>query len=315
MSTFFDDFTNYYFSPIVFIVGFTGNLFGMIVLSRKNLQSKLYMSHVYMYLLISDMFYLITQLPITNIQQSYPSINPLIMAEWFCKLWVYTDLALANTSTMILLYISVERLVAVKFPAKRLTLRKHKSILMFTIVITVINLIYYIPVYMYYHLNISNVNETNLTSVSCTISTKDNQVISWMYLVFGEALPDLLMILCTLSLCMTIFQSRGRTEANRNIRKDVRFTITSITLNLAFIALTLPISVVNFFSNIFVDTIFSFCNILFFSAYAVNFYFLFAFNSIFREEIFSLMRINHSPTRVAPSTASTLERNHRKSTF
>ena len=144
MSIEFEDFTNYYFPPAVFITGFIGNLFGMIVLSRKNLKSKLYMSHVYMYLLSSDMFYLITQLPITNLQQSYPSINPLTEAEWFCKLWMFSDWSLANISPMILLYISVERLVAVKFPAKRFLLRKTKNILLFTIVVTIINLIFYI---------------------------------------------------------------------------------------------------------------------------------------------------------------------------
>jgi hypothetical protein len=132
MTDVFNEFTNYYFAPIVFVVGFVGNLFGMIVLSRKRIKSKLHMTHIYMYLLASDMFYLITQLPLTNIQQSYPSINPLPLSSWFCKLWMYSDWSLVNTSPMIILYISVERLVNVKFTAKRLILRKNRNILIFT---------------------------------------------------------------------------------------------------------------------------------------------------------------------------------------
>ena len=292
----FEEFTDYYFAPIVFVLGFIGNLLGMVMLSRKRLTSKLYMSHVYMYLFVSDMFYLVTQLPITNLQQSYPSLNPLTRAEWFCKLWIYSDLALPNTSPMILLYISIDRLVAVKFPAKRLIMRKHKNILLFTVVITLINLIYYIPMLFYYYVGIHVEPETNLTRLSCTIDKEDNIIINWMYVAFNEVIPYFLTVLCTILLCVTIFQSRRRTEANQNIRRDVKFTITSISLNVAFIVLTLPISVVNFFSNIFVDTVFKFCNILFFSAYGINFYFLVIFNSIFREDLLRLSRLLSTPS-------------------
>ena len=44
----FDAFTNYYFAPIILVVGVFGNAFGMIILSRKNLKTKLHMTHVYM---------------------------------------------------------------------------------------------------------------------------------------------------------------------------------------------------------------------------------------------------------------------------
>jgi hypothetical protein len=287
----FDIFTNHYFAPIIFVIGFVGNAFGMIILARKKMQAKLYMTHIYMYLLISDMVYLVTQVPLLNIQQSYPSINPLTRSSWFCKLWMFSDYALVDTSPMIILYISVERLVAVKFPAKRFILRKHKIILIYTLVITVINLIYFIPVYLYYHIGVKFENETNSTILSCTVSKEDNEVISWMYLIFDCLIPYCLMIFCTLWLCYTIFQSRSRTEANRNIRKDVRFTITSISLNIAFIVLTFPISVANFVSSMFVDSIFQFCNLLFFTSYTVNFYFLLAFNRVIREEVYSFLGI------------------------
>jgi hypothetical protein len=288
----FDTFTNYYFAPIIFIIGFVGNAFGMVILLRKKVKTKLYMRHIYMYLLISDMVYLVTQVPLINIHQSYPSINPLPYSSWFCKLSMYSDYALADTSPMILLYISIERLVAVKFPSKRFNLRKHKMILLYTLVITIVNLIYFIPVYLYYHIDSEFVNETNSTILSCTVSKEDNEVISWIFLVFDCIIVYLLMIFCTLWLCYTIFQSRLKTEANCNIRKDIRFTLTSISLNVAFIALTFPISIANFASSMFVDSIFQFCNLLYFTSYTVNFYFLLAFNKVIREEVFSFFGIN-----------------------
>jgi len=83
------------------------------------------------------------------------------------------------------------------------------------------------------------------------------------------------------------------------IRKDIRFTLTSISLNLAFVALTFPISIANFLSSLFVDSIFKFCNLLFFSSYGVNFYFLFAFSKVIREEVYSFLRIKKPQTRVS----------------
>ncbi len=114
-----------------------------------------------------------------------------------------------------------------------------------------------------------------------------------MYLIFNGIIPYFLMIFFTLWLCFTIFQSRRRTEANRNIRKDVKFTITSISLNLAFVLLTLPVSIADFYSEIFVDNGYMFCNLLFHSSYAINFYFLFAFNSVIRAEVFLIFRVNN----------------------
>lgn len=290
----FDDFTNHYFAPAIFIIGFIGNLFGMFILSRKGLKSKLYMTHVYMYLLASDMLFMITQVPIVNLAQSYPSINPLPRSEFFCKLWMFSDYALDNTSPMIIFYISVERLIAVKFPAKRHILKKHQNVLIFTIVITIVNLIYYIPVYLYYYIDVKVINTTNGTTetlLACKIEDIDNDMVSWMYLTFNCAIPYVLMVCCTLFLCLTIFQSRKRTEANKNIRKDVKFTITSISLNVAFIVLTFPISIANFFGQTFVGTAFKFCNLLFFSSYTVNFYFLVAFNSIIKAEVLRFFRL------------------------
>ena len=66
----FDAFADFYFAPIILVIGVFGNAFGMIILSRKNLKAKLHMTHVYMYLLASDMIYLLANVPLVNIHQS-----------------------------------------------------------------------------------------------------------------------------------------------------------------------------------------------------------------------------------------------------
>jgi hypothetical protein len=75
-------------------------------------------------------------------------------------------------------------------------------------------------------------NKTNLINLSCTINNKDDFFIFSMFLVFNSFIPNLLMILCTICLCYTVFQSRRKTQANQNIIKDIKFTIISLSLNL-----------------------------------------------------------------------------------
>jgi len=159
-------------------------------------------------------------------------------------------------------------------------------------------------VYIYYYIDVSLDNITNSTltrEVSCKIEDSDNELISWMYLIFNCVIPYVLMVLCTLLLCLTIFKSRRRTEANKNIRRDVKFTITSISLNVAFIILTFPISIANFFGTTFVGTVFKFCNLLFFFSYTLNFYFLVAFNSIIRKEMLIFLKLKPEATSNRPT--------------
>ena len=75
------------------------------------------------------------------------------------------------------------------------------------------------------------------------------------------------------------------------LKKDIKFAITSITLNALFIVLNLPLNVFELMKiNSDLREYFYF---VFFFGSCVNFYVLFFSNSIFRKEVVCLFRIKN----------------------
>ena len=296
-----DLFANNVFPPVVFIFGLTGDIMGLIVLTRENL-SKMSMINAYRLLLASDLFYFLTQTVIINIMFSYPSIDPTARSAWFCKVFNYSNYALFAPSPAIIIYFSVERLVASKFPAKRFLLKKDKVFFIYVGIVSLISLIYFSPILFYYDLIETETivdNATNATEISVicnNASTFGTDLVFWLFLIAGTVIPYSLLILCTILLILTIFQSRMRmkTDASKSkFKKDLKFAITLITLNLIFIILTLPVSLTaqGSVTTTFAIDMYLMDFTLFAASYGVNFYLLIATNSKIRDEFFIFIRI------------------------
>ena len=296
-------FVNKIFPVVVFILGSIGNITGICVLSRKSMR-KLSMASAYQYLLASDTFYFI-HLPIVNLIFSYPHLDPVAHSVWFCKLFMYADFAFANLSPMLLIYISVERLISIKYPARQFFLKKNKNILIFCFLVTIFNMLFYVEAIYFFNIETLFLNTTALSNQTnsfetCTIRDAHHvHILSYIYLVESTLVPYVLMIICTSFMCYVIFSSRFTLNIHHSMRRDLKYTVTSISLNMVFIMLTLPISLANFSTNLIPNLVFVFTDYLFFSSYGVNFYLLLVFNSVVRKEFLSMfqlksMRVSHA---------------------
>ncbi len=78
--------------------------------------------NTYKYLFISDTIFLV-QIIVTWLQLTF-NIDPTIVSNVLCKLWWYLNYSLAAQSSMLLVYISVDRYVSIKMPAQRFFMRK-----------------------------------------------------------------------------------------------------------------------------------------------------------------------------------------------
>jgi len=100
--------------------------------------------------------------------------------------------------------------------------------------------------------------------------------------------PFLLMFIFSSLLILAIFQSRNRVMRNiaeqRNFKQDIRFSVTSLSLNINFLILNLPLSIINF-DTTFSDFEFILCLYIFFCNYAINFYVILFTNSMVRKEL------------------------------
>jgi len=283
----FDYFSNYIFPPLILSFGLVGNLIGFRVMKRPKML-EIGPRNMYKYLFIMDTIYLV-QIIVTNLQLSY-NINITLLSNSACKLWNYLTYSLDAQSVMLLVYISIDRYVSIKVPAKRYFLRKRNNQLIYFIFIIMFNLLYYLPVAYDYTLT-----TTNDTSICDFDSEYKQNLISYMDFVNLIIIPSFLIILFSILLGIEVIKSKNRilsnfkTEENKFYFKNIRLAISSIFLNIIYVLLVTPLSIFYFIPNYNEIEGFVFSYYLLYSAYSINFYMILISNSMFRKESFSFL--------------------------
>lgn len=135
-----------------------------------------------------------------------------------------------------------------------------------------------------------------------------------MDLFNSTLIPFIVMFGLSLAIILKIRKSRNRIHANNQHQsrvnsKDRKFAITSIALNIAFLAFNLPSAIWNlygFYSNIWNDypelanLLQYFIYTIFFTYYGINFYVQFFVNSVFRNQFLKRVKLkdeqHHSQT-------------------
>jgi hypothetical protein len=118
-----------------------------------------------------------------------------------------------------------------------------------------------------------------------------------MDLLNRVTIPSILMVIATAFLINSVrklrmgeFTDKLSHSNEENGHREIRLAIMSITLNIIYVALTLPLPVSILFGD-YVSDFFLFFNFyLFCFSYSINFYILLAMNSLFRSEFFLIFR-------------------------
>jgi len=193
----------------------------------------------------------------------------------------------APISPVLNVYISIERYISIAYPTKKYFLLKNKIQLAYIIVSTLFNLLLYAPNGIYFDL-ISVENQT----VCNYVNLFWQETYGYIDLTNRIIIPSLLMIIFSILIIHTIFTSRSRISsnirANRTFRKDVKFSVISIILNISFIVFNLPLSILLFLQNYWLYSYFSLFVFIYYTSFAANFYLIFLANSLFREGFYSI---------------------------
>lgn len=152
----------------------------------------------------------------------------------------------------------------------------------------------------YYDKKQTTFNETanNITVISirnyCSFSKPSEQMIlAFIDLINRILLPFGLMITCSFILIHSIYTLRKRILENflpkqhKKYQKNIKLAITSISFNMFYIILNLPISVNYLFINSD-DFMIILCLNIFYSSFSINFYLVLISNSLFRSEFLAL---------------------------
>lgn len=129
----------------------------------------------------------------------------------------------------------------------------------------------------------------------------DLLTLQWMDFFNSTIVPFLIMIILSISLIRCVKASRLRlkssnTRGDAQLRRDNRFAVMVVSLNLLFLVLNLPILIDDILGvETDVDRIFDyFCEVLYFLYYAINFYIQLIVNSDFRHEALKLFRLKYT---------------------
>lgn len=300
----------YYILPVlIFFFGLIGNIFGIIISFKQNFK-KIGPLIIYRFLFLTDSVYLL--FIVTKYLQFGFNISFDDVSSTWCKVNRYFYYSLDAISPMLIVYIALDRFIAIRFSSRRKTLRIKSVQVGFFAIVFFFNAFYYSPIPIFQDLVDHPFNQTN-TSVKffCDfVDAKSQFILSWMDFVNLVAVPFLCMITLTILLIYVIFGSRKRVisnysnSENRTFQRDVKFAVTSIGLNLIYIILQLPLALVNFNTS-FNDYTFLLCVYVFFASYGANFYIVLLTNYLVREEFLLLFRFKRLVKLNQPSTNGT----------
>jgi len=284
----FDYFSNYVFPPLILGFGLTGNFLGYKVMQRPTMR-EIGPRDMYKYLFISDTIYLV-QIIVTHLQLSYNTDITLI-SNIVCKLWYYLTYSLDAQSSMLLVYISIDRYVSIKMPAYRFFMRKRNNQLIYFIFIYMFNLLYYLPVVY----NFSQ-TETNGT-ISCDFNNQYSaDLISYMDFFNLIILPSFFIFSFSILLGIEVIRSRSRIlgnfkkEENNYYFENISLAVSSIFLNIIYILLVTPLSVFYFLPNYDQIYGFVFSYYLLYVTFSINFYIILVSNSLFRKQFILFLK-------------------------
>jgi len=247
------------FLTLILVVGLFGNLIGFIVFIKKD-RRKLPSYKIYITLSIMDSFSLVFQIGKDLLFHLGIDLFKFIISIQFSKFYI----------------------------TKKYWLQKLIILGAF-----VCNLIAFTPVLIYAELrpNISiNISINNYGFSECNFFEKDS-LIDNIDLIYGFAVPFLFMFTFSGLLIFIIFKSRLKilhlsNQHDRNrLKKDIKFAVSSIFINLFFFILNIVTCV---YTNEKLSVEYDISLWVYYISFCVNFYILFAFNSIFRKKIFFL---------------------------
>lgn len=299
---------------IITCLGVIGNLLGLISFTSPSFKKlRIGPRYIYVFLFIVDSITLINLIFIylTNTLQ-LSLIMTTVFSSNICKLYRYLYPALNDVSPYLLVYISVDRLVAIKFNQNRLMLRKAKVQITYFVLLVSFQFLYYLPRYFLYENQnyasfLANRNLVNLTVLSKNNITIKNTVceprdLTSQYVVSSAGfflrtvIPFVSMLIISCILIHNVIQIRNRITHEienaeiRNFKRDLKFSITSIFLNIFYVCLTIPVTVtifqLNYYDNFRMTLITGY---VYYLNHSLNFYIIMATNSMLRRVILRMV--------------------------
>ena len=274
--------------PIIFIMGSFGNIISFIIFRSDKFKNTIF----YTYFSILNILNTITITYSINDFLSYQyGISIQNTSVYFCKLNLYIIYSMAPVASYIIVIVGLDRMISIICPCK-FTFR-NSIIFQYAICLPLLifNMAFYTPLIIYSDYELVINNATNSTSYECKLN--DNGLTYKMDLFNSTIVPFILMISSTSVTIYGLFNSRKKAN-NKIKKKDIRFALTSIFLDICFFILNLPIALYLYLSDyIYIDSklgdfLYVVTSVFYYMNFGVMFYINFYVNNVFKKELQSL---------------------------
>ena len=192
----------YFILPIIILMlGLVGNVFGIFLLSTSKQLTQIGPVNMYRYLLLVDCIFLIIFTANNYFLIGFSNGFSLLNA-FTCKMYQFTVHITTTLSKFCLIYILIERFLAIQFPVESNCLRKQSYQLVYFIVVTVIDCLYFMPVPFFFTIQYQTqqLNSDNSTATYCNPTPDRKLTMQLLTFVSETAIPAVLIVLFTVVL-------------------------------------------------------------------------------------------------------------------
>jgi hypothetical protein len=284
-----------YCLPIQFLFGIIGNIMAFLVFSRKKFKKTIFENYFRLLIITNSI------IPLNEINLFLDNIFHIKLhsiSYFICKTRLYINFALCPIGAWILVIVSLDQMINIKYPSKFSFKNKKKFQYLISAILIIVNFALYIPIIIetkYQTIFMVN-NVTNQTDVihKCNLDDKSIVGLLWFDLFNSAFIPFSLMFVFSLISVIRLFQSR-LSASNRLSPRDIRFAYVTLSFNFIFLVLNLPIVSVNIIATYIninpdiLNIIYIIVIMLFDSFCGIFFYLNFITNSLFKNEFFKLI--------------------------
>lgn len=284
-------------------LGLLGNSIGFIVFSHKRMATHLG-RNMYRSLAVVNSAYLVYIVLINLFERI--KLDVKLNSKLECKILTYFEFSVGAVSAWILVYISIEKYISIRFATQVKLIRSNWIQFLIVTLILLFNLVYYVPFLVFFTLieshnsTLTNYNN-NTTLIEC--SSNQNILLKTMDLINSTVLPFCGMLTMSILLSYLILSIKLRfvkladmtssTSQLRMLQKEIKYGIVSVLMNFNFLILNFPICLIDLLSgDVTKESAWYFVSCyLFYASFSTNFYIFALFNSSFRNELLVLFRL------------------------
>jgi hypothetical protein len=248
-------------------------------------------------------------------------------SKFFCKSFLASIYFLSQLSSWILVIISIDRFLSIKFPYKYSITRNNKVCCVTLSIVFVVLSILNLPNLIFPNLfNVTNENK-NSTSQMCMIDSSSNYnhfVLNILDLFMATLIPFTLMLITTILIYMSIIKnSKQKMFRTKQImcNRKYRFISTILVRNFFFLIFNLPICFLVIYNSYYdsIGQVFNdqeklqlykwlahiLANMFNYMNYSFSFFVHFAFNCLFRRIFMNIFIVRK---KILPSKSTIITR-------